>query len=514
MPLNFDFSTYQPGPLPAPWTGSWVLAARTRPGKNTSAVKAVDSPDYHVAFPGICQTQAGDLLVVYRAGLTHAAGNDPHDGRIELVRSRDGGATWGERTVLVDGDDWDDRNAAIACCPDGTLLVCWDKWGQGHHHGAWCIVSRDEGQTWTVPRKLEPVEDVHTRSRALALRDGRWLIPVAEGEGQGQAAYAALVDPATLASEMVPITPLGDANLSDEVCVARAVDDSLVALGRTFNDCFLWQTRSRDEGRTWEPPWLSPIPSAYAPADLITLADGRLLCAFSFRERRNERLVVSRDCGATWDIEGSLDVFDGTPPSMDRAYPATVQLDEHTVGTVLYQTNAYPEGGAIYFVRNDLRDLDQAPVTCLYQPDARAREARAHLPLPAPPQTVTVRYRFTGLFGAAPHRFEVGLGEADGTGLVFGYQMGDNARRRGSINVVDVHQTTPTDRYHVLEQTAFGDWFDDGLEHALTLTRTGQGYALSLDNLPQCEVATERAISQLWVSATGAAVAVYALEVT
>ena len=223
--------------------------------------------------------------------------------------------------------------------------------------------------------------------------------------------------------------------------------------------------------------------------------------------------MVSRDCGATWDIEGSLDVFDGTPPSLDRAYPAVAQLDEHTVGTVLYETNAYPEGGAIYFVRNDLRDLDQAPVTCLYQGDARANDARARLPLAAPPNAVTVRYRFTGRFGEAPHRFEVGLDDGTDTGLVFGYQMGDTAQRQGNINVVDVHQTTPADRYHVLEQTAFGDWFNDGNEHEFALTRTAKGYALSLDKYPQCEVATERALRTLWLSATAATVAVYEIKV-
>jgi hypothetical protein len=518
MGLTYDFTQLPvDGELPLAG-GDWVLAAKARPGRNTSAVRAVDSASYHVAFPSICRRPDGELLIVYREGLTHAAGQDPRDGRVMLVRSSDQGATWSAPETIVDSDDWDDRNAAIACFADGTLLVCWDKWGQDPegayaHRGAWFIVSRDGGQTWTAPTRLEPVADVHTRSPALELRDGRWLIPLAEGEGNGQAAYGALVDPETFASEMVPITPVGDRNLADEVAVSRAADGSLVALGRTFNDCWHWQTRSYDEGRLWETPWLTAIPSAYAPCDLITLRDGRLLCTFSFRERREERVAISADNGATWDLENSLSVFDGRPPSMDRAYPASVQIDDHTVGTVLYETDSYPRGGTIYFVKTDLRQLEEPPVTCLYQPNPEAREARATLPVSGEVRAIRMRYRFTGKFGQPPHRIEIGLRERDGRGLVFGYQMGDTARREALINSVDIHQTVSGDRYHVLEQSASGEWFNDGLEHELTLRRTADGWEMLLDGIPQCAVASGFEVGELWLGATNATVAVYELAI-
>ena len=497
--MRHDFTTMSPGGPPEGFTGTgWRLAPVARHPRNGSATKAVDSPDHHVAFPSICKAQSGDLLVVYREGFTHAVSEDPHDGKIALIRSRDDGRTWSERVIIMDGDDYDDRNAAIAGAPNGQLLVCWDKWKPRKHRGAFAMLSDDDGHTWSDPIRLQPVEDVHTRSPALMLRDGHWLIPLAEGEGDGQAAYATILDPRTLASEMIPITPLGDQNLADEVCIARAADGSLVALGRAVRERVLWQTRSRDEGRTWETPWLSEIPSQYAPADLITLRDGRLLCSFSFRERRNERLVLSKDNGATWEVENSVDVFDGTMDvGGDRSYAASVQIDEDTLGTVLYETQAHPAGGAIYFVTNSLAEFDRPPVTALTADETPASVA---MPLPSGVEQVRLRYRFTGRFGDAPNRLEVGLDE-----IVFAYQMGATADRQGAINWVEANGEG---------HEAVGDWFDDGNEHELALRRSAGGWTMSLDGHEQITAAGPEAPAAVTIAAVRAGIALYELEVT
>jgi len=499
-----DFTTMSPGGLPDGFTGTgWQLASVARHPRNTTAIKAVDSPDYHVAFPSICKAQSGDLLVVYREGFTHAVSEDPHDGKIALIRSTDGGRTWSERVIIMDGDDYDDRNAAIACAPNGQLLVCWDKWKPRKHRGAYAMLSDDEGHTWSDPIRLQPVEDVHTRSASLMLSDGHWLIPLAEGEGDGQAAYATILDPRTGQSEMIPITPVGDRNLADEVCVARAADGSLVALGRAVRDRYLWQTRSRDEGRTWETPWLSSIPSQYAPGDLIALHNGWLLCSFSFRERRNERLVLSKDHGETWEVENSIDVFDGTMAvGGDRSYPASVQIDADTIGTVLYETQAHPAGGAIYFVTSKLSEFDRPPVTALYAPVEGPASSRPAVTVALPPaaQEIRFRYRFTGRFGDAPNRLEVALDD-----LVFAYQMGATPDRKGAVNQVQANG---------VGHEACGDWFDDGNEHELILRRGADGWTMSLDGHEQITAVGPEAPTAVTIAAVRAGIAVYELEIT
>jgi hypothetical protein len=503
--IRYDFTTLSPGALPEGFAGEgWALAAVPRHPRNTSAIKAVDSPDYHVAFPSICKTLNGELLVVYREGLTHALSEDPHDGKIALIRSADGGRTWSDRVIIMDGDDYDDRNAAIACAPGGQLLVCWDKWKPRTHRGAFAMLSDDDGHTWSDPIRLQPIEDVHTRSPALMLKGGNWLIPLAEGEGGGQAAYATILNPVTGQSEMIPITPLGQEDLADEVCVTRAADGSLIALGRHWHERTLWQTRSHDEGRTWETPWLSSIPSQYTPGDLITLEDGRLVCSFSFRERRNERLVVSRDHGQTWEVENSLDVFDGTMSvGGDRSYPASVQIDADTIGTVLYETQAHPQGGAITFVRSPIADFARPPVTALYAPlegPSPSEGPRFSRPLTDDCREIRLTYRFTGLFGDPPNRLELTV-----AGLIFGYQMGATRDRQGNINWVDVNGKG---------HEAVGDWFDDGNAHELALRRSDAGWTMSLDGREQITGAAASPARELSIAAVRAAVAIYDVEIT
>lgn len=501
MLQQYDFATMSSGTLPEGFSASgWALRPVARHPRNTDRIRAVASPDCHVAFPSICKTLSGELLVVYREAFTHAVSQDPHDGKIALIRSKDGGGSWSERVIIMDADDYDDRNAAIACAPDGQLLVCWDKWLPPLHRGAYFMTSDDDGYTWSDPRKLQPVENVHTRSPALKLRDGNWLIPLAEGEGDGLAAYATIVNPNTGESEMFPITTLGDKALADEVCVTRAPDGAIVALGRSYSHRYLWQTRSVDEGRTWETPWMSSIPSQYSPADLITLGDGRLLCSFTFRERRNERLVLSCDNGATWDMENSVDVFDGTREvGPDRSYAASVQLDEGTVGTVLYETKAYPEGGAIYFVRTPLAEFDRPTVTGLYAPDAE--EAALRVPVPAGAKEIGLRYRFMGSFGEPPNRLEVGL-----AGVTVAYQMGATPDRKGNINWVDAQDAQGN---ALASQEATGDWFDDGNEHELRLVMAEGEVEMVIDGWRQLEVPARGKAECLDLTARRASMAVY-----
>ncbi len=206
--------------------------------------------------------------------------------------------------------------------------------------------------------------------------------------------------------------------------------------------------------------------------------------------------MLSKDHGETWEVENSLDVFDGTMAvGGDRSYPASVQIDADTIGTVLYETQAHPAGGAIYFVTSKLSEFDRAPVTALYA----ASDAKLAVSLPGEASEVRLRYRFTGRFGDAANRLEVALDD-----LVFAYQMGATPDRKGAINYVEVHGEG---------HEAVGDWFDDGNEHELTLRRGAGGWTMSLDGHEQITAAGPEAPTAVTLAAVRAGIAVYELEI-
>ncbi len=504
----FDFTSGEP-PVPHRRFGGgrWHVREISRPSRNTDITVAVNSPEMHVAFPGICKTLGGDLLVVYREGFTHAATDDPADGRIMIVRSRDLGETWGNPKVLVETDAHDDRNSAIACMSDGTLVMCWDKYLKGAHHGAFFVTSGDEGQTWSGPTRLDLIDNVHTRSPAIELNGSEWLFPVpcSDSTGDDPATYGVIYNRATGEQQISLITPRGDRNIADECALARTKEGLLVALIRSNSDPVLWQTVSYDRGRTWLPAWKSEIPSQFTPADLITLEDGALLCSFSFRERRNERQCISRDDGVTWSVEDSIDVYDGVPPSADRSYPAAVEVEPGTIGTVLYETHPHPNGGRIYFCRTNVAQFEASRRSALCQDDPHA--AGPSIALPAPGSMVRLTYRFTGHFGAPPNAISVDLCDKNLDPLVTaGYRVGVTPDRK----------TSPPNWVTVLGEAgdvlhdapAVGDWFDDGNEHQLSLT-WGEGLEFAIDGHPQCRLPTNVDPAHLALRTTRAAVAVY-----
>jgi len=479
--------------LPSDWqfvNGSWQRKYLIRPQRNENAIAAVRS-ERHVAFPGICMTKSGALIVVYREGYSHASGN-PDDGRIMLVRSTDKGRTWSDPELAYDDPTIDDRNAAVACMDDGTLCLIWDKYLHGKHHWAWMSLSTDEGHTWCEPMKISRDEDVHTRSRAMDLGNGKWLIPYAEStHGQTTATFFSIYDPKTKDFQEILATPRGKRNMADEVAVTRAPNGHLVALIRSQSDPAFWQIASRDNGQTWSSPELSDIPSQFTPADLITLDNGWLLCSFSFRERRNERLVVSRDNGATWDVENSADVFMGTAHiGGDRSYPASVQLDHESIGTVLYETVTPPKGGHIWFVTTKIDDLSAPKENVLYQGDPKADAAFALWSDDFSGDKVEFSYRFTGLFGPPPNVVGLLLDFQDPENYTaFEYQMGVAPDRQSiPYNYVKLVQCSSGKVKVSRGQAAQGGWFDHGNICRLGARRSGDQWIMTIDGVDQFPV--------------------------
>ena len=375
----------------------WRPTHRSKP--NDDRVPVVVS-SRHVAFPGICKTEKGRLLVVYRDGLTHAGGQQLTDGRVMMAESLDGGQTWSKPWLIYDDPHLDDRNSALMCAADGRVVHVWNKYLQGQDFGVFLSVSDDEGRTWTAPVRIGDNRFLRTRSRPLEVRrsDGKteWLIPMYDCLSEIKAAYLGIYDPQDGSAEVFAVTPVGQRNVSDEWALAQAADGRLVGLIRSNTDPFLFQIESFDGGRTWQSPRPTNIPSQSTPADLIALDDGRLLVTFSFRERRNERQAVSEDHGRDWQVASSIDVFDATLDG-DRSYPAAVQIDSETVGTVLYETMPAPQGGTIWFARTKLADLERPTVA--FEVATCERRSRGLFELPSEGRgrmALTAEYRFVG----------------------------------------------------------------------------------------------------------------------
>ena len=497
----------------------WARRLTPRSQENRDRIPMVAS-SRHVAFPGICRTTQGRLLVVYRDGLTHAGGKQPTDGRIMMVESLDDGRSWSKPWLVYDDPSVDDRNSALMCATDGTIVLVWNKYLEGEDLGVFLATSKDEGQTWSPPARIGSSPFLRTRSSPVEIQapngESEWLIPMYDCISDEKAAYVGIFHPQDGTSEVYPVTAVGERNVSDEWALAQAADGRLVALIRSNWDPFLWQSESRDCGRTWQEAWPSNIPSQSTPPDLIRLHDGRLLVTFSFRERCNERQAISADHGESWQVVSSIDVFDATLRG-DRSYPAATQIDEQTVGTVLYETMPAPQGGIIWFARTRLNDLKRPGVETWCSPRSED-DVMALLPFPdRSPATyqVTVDYRFVGEFDPKPSGIEIVLRDENDRCLHAGYWLGGGLQ---DTNYIQITFADGLEERVMLRQGAVGDLYNDGNDHRIALVYRPSAVVLAIDGTMEAVVQLPDQFAGFapklgGISACNAALALYGLEV-
>lgn len=223
--------------------------------------------DVYEAFPSLCRTRAGRIILAYRESNGHVASEYC---RIILRHSDDGGVTWSPRRVFRD-EDRASGTLKTWNCPkiqqldDGRILLlsdCYDfppgEWGHGmgnSHIVVW--FSDDEGDSWSDARPTT-VNGI-CPDFVTELPNGRWLLPTNiydEETGQCMQQITASTDSGETWEAPAVICTEPDYRLA-EVSIIRCPDGELVAYLREESGKRrpLQKMISRDGGESWEGPY-------------------------------------------------------------------------------------------------------------------------------------------------------------------------------------------------------------------------------------------------------------------
>lgn len=314
---------------------------------------------------GFWQFEDGELALGFMTGPCdysgeNSCGHDIVDVSHVILRSRDGGKTWPKETLTTvypdrlafanrlktmesrfsQADALDPRKDGF-CVASGFGLV-----PDGAPHVAFAMVSTDRGRTWREPTRLpvaglEPGAFRHLGSRpsTVVREDGMLLlfahgsrnpsedpsVPLVFGSWDGGLSWGLIAEVEPVPRRPMAIMPF-PLILSDQTL--------LMAVRRQY-DCHNAYTQvyaSSDGGRTWG--FLSRVNDWGAPANLVQLFDGRVVCVYGYRQKPfGIRAKVSHDLGRTWGPEIVIRADGG---SWDLGYPRTLLLSDGRLITAYY----------------------------------------------------------------------------------------------------------------------------------------------------------------------------------
>lgn len=220
-------------------------------------------PEGHYGFPRLVRAGDGRLLLFYRVGNEHAAGNSS----IGLRHSTDDGKTWSdERTVWRAPSGTSAHNPVAVVTRSGEVVLWISRYvfsekGHERQHCVWCR-SKDHGQTWSEPQPFDTSSErsCYYMTDAIQTSGGLLACDAAFPPSGGGSCFVQAWQSTDGGKTWNVLSRLTqpDENMGDEVGLLETEPGTILCLLRHRGKAHpeiatTWRLWSRDGGRTWSP---------------------------------------------------------------------------------------------------------------------------------------------------------------------------------------------------------------------------------------------------------------------
>jgi sialidase-1 len=332
-------------------------------------------------IPAIIKAPNGDLLA-FCEGRVNGAG-DFGNIKVVLMRSSDGGKTWGALQIVASNDSLQAGNPAPVVdltdprFPKGRIFLFYNT-GDGHegelrkghgHRDVLFKTSIDNGKTWSEPTditlqvnrinqpQLNPLwnfkEDwrsyANTPGHALQFEHGKYKgrIYVAANHSSGDPkpelkdyqAHGYFTDDHGATFQLSETVPFEGSN---ESTAAELSNDGLMMNSRNQTGSYRIVSLSKDGGATWDTTFVDHhLPDPICEGSLLNIGTkrGKSILAFSNDADTNSRdsltLRISFNDGKTWKKKYLIE-------AKNTAYSDIVKISRKKIG-ILYEAEGYRE---------------------------------------------------------------------------------------------------------------------------------------------------------------------------
>jgi hypothetical protein len=326
--------------------------------KKTTKENVHLSADYCMD-PNICMLHDGTWFVVFREGTVHSYSSS---GKARFVSSINNGESWSSASTIYDTANKDDRQPNVLEFQESevwTIMVVWTVTTGGstddNCESVKVIKSTNGGTSWGTPVTVTTGDDLRATGNPIQMANGNILIPLAAYVTGKKRNKVAISDDSGDTWTIYNASDHYADGRCNELAVVEYEAGKLLGISRNQAGSYFNKITSTDYGVTWASPVLTSVHSPRDRPHLIVLQSGDI--ALSYADTNDDfRIVLSSDNGATWALDDYYSVYYESGLAGECGYPASIEYEPNKVFSI-FEIEASSSDEDIYGNKINIVDI-------------------------------------------------------------------------------------------------------------------------------------------------------------